>query len=129
MTGKDYTWYRSEQNGANREPGDMGWRIAWAPDGFTMQAHHSQTMSTSREPVEHIVYSDGIATVSIFIEESEGEASGRKSGSQRKGGVNTFSRQQGGFWITAVGEVPLKTVERMAGSVIAGSRESNTQLP
>ena len=35
------------------------------------------------------------------------------------GGVNTFARLDNGYQITAVGEVPQTTVQRMANSVVA----------
>lgn len=118
LTGKDYTWYKSDVNEEPSNPGKKGWRVAWVPDGFNMQTHHSQTMPMSKELVEHIIYTDGIAIVSIFIEKMDNDAS-ETIGSLKRGGMSTFTRHERGFQITAVGEVPHSTVERMAKSVVA----------
>ena len=61
------------------------------------------------------MYSDGLATVSVFIESptSEAEVAG---GFSRIGSANAYSHVFGGRQITAVGEVPMVTVESIATS-------------
>lgn len=119
LTGKDYTWYKNDLDQQPDPPGSgKGWRVTWAPDGFNMETRQSQMMPMNKEPVEHIIYTDGIAIVSIFIEKTEHNASDTM-GAFKKGGVNTFARHQNGYQITAVGEVPRATVEQMANSVVA----------
>ncbi|MEX2523872.1 MAG: MucB/RseB C-terminal domain-containing protein [Gammaproteobacteria bacterium] len=118
LTGKDYTWYKSDVNDKPSKPGNKGWRVTWVPDGFSMKTHQSQTMPMSREPVEHIIYTDGIAVVSVFIEKMDHDVS-ETIGSINRGGISTFTRHENGFQITAVGEVPRTTVEKMARSVLA----------
>lgn len=120
LTGKDYTWYKSDADRqvSNPDGGGRGWRVHWTPAGFDMQAHQFQHMPISTEPVEHIIYTDGIAIVSIFIERLERTES-ENLGASSMGGVNTYTRHKDGYQITAVGEVPLPTVEGMAKSVVA----------
>jgi len=118
LTGEDYTWYESAPGKETSGSEERHWRVTWAPQGFKMQMHRSQTMPTSKEPVEHIIYTDGIAAVSIFIEKMDDDASAG-IGSIKRGGINTFTRYDGSYQITAVGEVPYTTVEKMAESVVA----------
>jgi len=61
--------------------------------------------------VTHILYSDGLANVSVFIAP---EHDGNVSGPTSVGGSNSFSTVIDGYLVTAVGEVPAATVEQIA---------------
>ena len=91
------------------------WRATRLPDGFQLSVATLTRMAGSEHPVEHLVYSDGLATVSVFVEspESEPEVTG---GLSRIGSANAFSLEFSGRQITAVGEVPAVTVESIATS-------------
>jgi sigma-E factor negative regulatory protein RseB len=64
--------------------------------------------------VTHIVYGDGLATVSVFIAENEDQEIARRS---NVGASTSFSFESGDYQITAVGEVPAETVQRIASSM------------
>lgn len=89
------------------------WRATRLPDGFQLSVATLTRMAGSENPVEHLVYSDGLATVSVFVEspDSETEVAG---GLSRIGSANAFSFESSGRQITAVGEVPAVTVESIA---------------
>ncbi len=120
LTGKDYTWYENDRSEQPAASGGKNWRVTWMPDGFDKRAHQSQAMPTSREPVEHMVYTDGIAIVSVFVERLEQDGT-ESIGASRMGGVNTFAKHDNGYQITAIGEVPPATVEGIAKSVVANN--------
>jgi sigma-E factor negative regulatory protein RseB len=63
------------------------------------------------------VYSDGLATFSVFIEPDQGPAS--SSAAKSKGPINAYVRRLGDTMITVVGEVPPDTVRDVALSVRA----------
>jgi sigma-E factor negative regulatory protein RseB len=63
-----------------------------------------------------MVFSDGLASVSVFIEQLDDEGE-MAVGLSRMGGVNTYAKHLGDFQVTAVGEVPPTTVQRIANSV------------
>jgi sigma-E factor negative regulatory protein RseB len=92
------------------------WDVTWSPDGFAMMRREKQALAASDDEVDHLVYSDGMALVSIFIETS-GNNTGFIQGPTRIGAVNAFAHRVNGYRVTAVGEVPPTTVERMARSV------------
>lgn len=94
----------------------LQWKATWMPAGFNMNEHSRQAMMTSDIPVDHLVYSDGLAMVSIFIEKLSLKP-GKNEGPSKFGGVNTYSTTANGYQITAVGEVPTETVKQMADSV------------
>jgi sigma-E factor negative regulatory protein RseB len=120
VSGQDYTWYHHASAEPRAEGARNGeWRVAWMPDGFSMGEHERRALLTSGDPVDHMVFSDGLASVSVFIEKL-GEPPQMSAGPSRMGGISAFARNLGSYQVTAVGEVPPLTVQRMANSVAMG---------
>lgn len=117
LVGKDYTWYKDNGENQSLDGTEAPWKAGWMPAGFSMKEHQKRIMPTSREPVEHLIYTDGIALVSIFVEKLEKQKPD-SIGPSSMGGVHTYARLDDGYQITAVGEVPPATVKRMADSVV-----------
>lgn len=117
ISGEGFTWYRDDAS-QDYSPPDSGndWSVGWLPEGFHMSDRVFDPTSLSRMPVEHLVYSDGLASLSVFIE-TLGSASERLEGHSNMGAINAYGRVLGDFQITVVGEVPSITVERVADSV------------
>jgi sigma-E factor negative regulatory protein RseB len=67
---------------------------------------------------EHLVFSDGLARVSLFAQPLPDQAA-VLSGHQRRGALSVFGRLYRGLQIVVVGEVPAATAERFAQSVEA----------
>ncbi|MGQ5521877.1 MucB/RseB C-terminal domain-containing protein [Chitinimonas sp. PSY-7] len=78
------------------------------PGGFRLVTETRSQIPGKSAPVLHYLYSDGMATVSVFIEPA---GNGPVSLPLTQGTVNFFSRQIDGWRITALGEVPLRTVQ------------------
>ena len=90
------------------------WGSEDLPPGFRVISSHAETVSEGDEPLIHVLYSDGLANVSVFIEPAKGSIPASHS---RVGGSNSFSTQFEGHQVTAVGEVPPRTVELIASSM------------
>ncbi len=117
VSANDYTWYNNATKSNNTaEINNKKWQATWMPAGFSMSEHATQAIATSAMPVKHIVYTDGLATVSIFVEKNDQQPD-QYTGSVNIGGVNTYATHLDGYQITAVGEVPKATVKQMADSV------------
>ena len=82
-----------------------------------MKDYVKQMGDNSDSVVEHLIYTDGVAMVSVFIEKLRKDLS-VSIGPSRLGGVNAFARSFDGYQVTAVGEVPQATVQGMANSVV-----------
>lgn len=93
-----------------------GWQVDAIPPGFKKIIEMSRTMCDKKSPVEHIVYSDGLAGISVFIEKAS-EVSDSHSGLASQGAVHIYSRVVGDNLVTVVGEVPPRTVVEVADSV------------
>ena len=94
------------------------WRASTLPDGFRLSVSTQTPMAGSEYPVQHLVYSDGLAMVSVFIEHPNSEPEVAQ-GFSRVGSSNAFSHSLNGRQVTAVGEVPMRTVETIATSLTA----------
>lgn len=68
---------------------------------------------TQRE-VSHIVFSDGLAAISVFIEPG---SQSRTEGSIQQGALNIVGKRQGDYWLTIVGEVPSTAIRQVANSI------------
>ncbi|MBN8279730.1 MAG: MucB/RseB C-terminal domain-containing protein [Gammaproteobacteria bacterium] len=98
-----------------------GWEVGFLPPGFGLRAVRAQGNGGSGGALEHRVYTDGVASVSIFIEGGV-EQGEQGEGPSRIGAANAWTLRAGGNLVTAVGEVPVRTVEAIARSVRAPGR-------
>jgi sigma-E factor negative regulatory protein RseB len=95
-----------------------GWEINNIPDGFMISQQFKRLSPLRNSMMEHYVYSDGLAAVSVFIEMTDdGNAWTPVNGANRIGAVHAFGRTQDGYHITVVGEVPAQTVDMIGMSV------------
>ena len=114
---KKFTWYKAKDFKSNDEvKKSMSWKIMNVPAGFVqgVQRHHNMTMSAM--PVEHFMYSDGLSSVSIFVEKQMNKSKNLIGGSTM-GAVNAYGRAVGKYHVTVVGEVPHATVKMIGDSV------------
>jgi len=118
FSGRNFTWINNIINTANYENNsERKWVASWMPGGFSMSEYSKDPMSTSKMPVEHFIYTDGLASISIFVEKLSKQHKKINSGTTNSGGINTYSTLSDGYQITAVGEVPKATVKLIADSV------------
>jgi len=108
------------------------YRASELPPGFHLTVSGAQTLGGATTPATHLVYSDGLATVSVFVEAERDAKPGTDDkpatpaeppmqGLARVGSGFAFSTVVQGHQVTAVGEVPAQTVEFIAHSVKSSS--------
>jgi sigma-E factor negative regulatory protein RseB len=114
---KSMVWYR-EEGDSRKSPAKPGWTITSLPKGFMLSAHMLRQMPMRKQPVEHLVYTDGLAAVSIFVEKQEKGIKPVKPGTSSMGAVHAYGTNIGEYQITAVGAVPASTVSLIGGSVV-----------
>ncbi len=81
-----------------------------------MQANSREKMRSDGPDVEHLVYTDGIASLSVYVEPVTAE--GAISGLTSVGAVSAFGLTGKTHQVTVVGEVPGETARRVAQAVI-----------
>jgi sigma-E factor negative regulatory protein RseB len=88
------------------------WNNSPLPPGFQLTAQTAQMMPGVAEPVTHLVFSDGVATVSVFIQTMVFRNSPDQAGADVTpvGSSSAFASVQSGHKYVALGEVPPATV-------------------
>ncbi len=102
-------------------PGTLAWGAVRLPPGFRMTVRSAQTLPGSSGPVDHLVFTDGVASVSVFVEiqRTVNATPAGVAESATLGSSSAFSTVVDGHKVTAVGEVPPATVQFIATQVKA----------
>lgn len=117
---RDFRWVRQAAHAPAQAP---AWTVRQPPAGFKVLASAVQEMIGVPTPVDQLVLSDGLASVSVFIHAT---APGQvpATGSSRAGTSSSFSAVVEGHQVTAVGEVPPGTLKAIVSGVAHdGSRD------
>ncbi len=135
ISGEGYRWFRSEIGDGEAAPGQgpgeeraeergaagtghhSQWVVTRAPPGFVLRMSTHHPLPIGPAPVEHLVLSDGLASVSVFIERAMDEADAL-TGVSSMGAVNAYGRRLAGYQVTVVGEVPQATVVMIGKSIV-----------
>jgi sigma-E factor negative regulatory protein RseB len=115
-----FQWLRNAAAAPAPSADTLAWNAMRLPPGFRMSARYGQTLPGSTDPVDHLVFTDGVASVSVFVETQRARTDGvAVSESATVGSSSAFSTVIDGHKITAVGEVPPDTVRFIASQVKA----------
>ncbi len=140
-----FLWARNVEAGATPQ-GDEDresdfWRLTELPLGFRMTLRARQVMPGRAAPVTQWVFSDGMATVSVFVERGadalpsevrpghEGARTPATAGVTQLGSSSAYSTTVRGYRVTAIGEVPPDTVRAIAGSLAVPARTAPAAVP
>lgn len=94
-------------------PGNMSWRVTWVPPGY-------ESMAGGQAPGKNVMlYSDGLATFSVFVEQVEPDA--MPVGASMVGATVAYYHevldQDNNYGVTVMGEIPAMTAMMIAESV------------
>ncbi|MGN6580697.1 MAG: MucB/RseB C-terminal domain-containing protein [Bordetella sp.] len=106
------------------KPVDMaaqGWHVGM-PDGFKTIMEVARQMGPvsggAARTVSQMVLSDGLVAISLFIEPYDASRHRHPpAGPIHHGAINIYGKRVAGYWLTALGEVPVVTLERLANAV------------
>jgi sigma-E factor negative regulatory protein RseB len=96
-------------------PEAEGWRLKESVPGFTAMSCHTRETEASQgagAPMQW-VFSDGLASVSLFVEPFDAQRHGAEKAAVT-GATHSLNRRIGAHWLTALGEVPPATLRRFA---------------
>ncbi len=94
----------------------LHWHVASLPAGFELELQRQHTISGDGVAVEHLIFSDGLASVSVFIEPRR-DTDEASAGASQRGSVNAYTRLMPQQRVTVLGEVPLATVRQIGESI------------
>ena len=107
--------YKEERGELFPDP-KPSWTVEDKPAGFRLAMHLMRRIAGRKEVVQHLVYSDGLAGVSVFIGRRPA-GPGIRAQLFRLGALHVFRSVVDHRMITVLGDVPTLTVETMALSV------------
>lgn len=99
-------------------PERIKWRVQ-LPPGFFLAEQGVVGRRTDKKTFEHIVYTDGLASISVFIEKYSNEKPIQNRQAIQQGAINALALmdKHNQHRITVVGEVPTATVQKIADSL------------
>jgi sigma-E factor negative regulatory protein RseB len=93
-----------------------GWGLSSELPGFRKVAELRRRVGGAGA-VGQVVYSDGLAAVSVFIEPLEGRRDPVRTGLASVGAIHIYTREVAKHMVTVVGEAPAASVQRIANAV------------
>ncbi len=112
-------WHVTDLVTSFLKEGEMNWKIRKLPAGFKKLIEMRRNLTEKSPLVDHVALSDGLATVSIFIESLKKDVPPPASGFfTNRGAINIYVRTQDDHKITTVGEVPVETIKLIGDSVV-----------
>lgn len=84
------------------------WRFDWVPNGYQLSVHRVNAKDDEHNSLRHFVFTDGLASISLYIEKVE-EAGFQ--GVSRMGATHAVSVYKDEHQITAIGEAPAVTLK------------------
>ena len=108
-------WQVLENASADVVAQDTGWVVTRVPPGFAKIMEGFRKLRGRRDRIAHLVFSDGLVSVSVFVEPIV--AASTPAGFLQKGGLNVYSLRLDDHLITVMGETPGATVRQIAHSV------------
>lgn len=99
----------------------IDWEIKVLPAGYRKVDQLVRKVQGKPGPVTHLVFSDGLAFVSIFIEHVSKPAkdkAAQKNALSTAGNTSFYSNVNNGHLVTVIGDVPEATVVQFANAIV-----------
>ena len=109
-------WITDSQPRDEAKSVDTGWTVNDPPPGFRKVTELRRSLPGRTAPVSQLVYSDGVVSVSVFVEPN-GTPQRTQEGSSEDGTTTFFVRPMGDMLVSVLGEVPLATAQQVARGV------------
>jgi sigma-E factor negative regulatory protein RseB len=92
------------QNASLDVPADVDWNVT-PPPGFAQVQKAVRPLPGKAMPVTHLVFSDGLSVLSLFVEPADPKVQ-RLRGLSAEGAIGAYGREVDGYTVTTMGEVP-----------------------
>lgn len=110
-------WSTVERAHSDIDLKSLGWFYR-EPPGYRRVVEIDRQFRDGRQ-VSQLILTDGLATISIFIEPYQENLSHHQmGGASRSGAVNLYGKRHGSYWVMVAGEAPAATVRQLADSIV-----------
>jgi sigma-E factor negative regulatory protein RseB len=118
---KEPGWQTEDRGSKAVKIGDTGWGSSSPPTGFKLVTELKRSLPGRSGQVAQLVFSDGVAAMSVFIEPL-GTKTGGFSRAAEEGMVSYALRAVDNHQVTVIGEVPVATAQGLANSIAVRQR-------
>ena len=94
---------------------NFAWQVKWLPQGFNPVKADRHRIAQTKQPVEFMMFSDGLVDVSVYI--SKSQDSQRAAGVVMDGATVALNHVIDGYEVSVVGKIPAETAKIIADSV------------
>lgn len=100
----DMTGKRIQKASLDKPAAAVAWEVM-PPPGFEQVQEAVRSLPGKQMPVTHLVFSDGLSVLSMFVEPVDRQAK-RLHGLSAEGAIGVYAREVDGYTVTTLGEVP-----------------------
>ncbi len=97
------------------KPADLAWSVT-PPPGYERVQDAVRVLPGKHAPVVHLVFSDGLSVLSMFVEPVDPQVQ-RLQGLSAEGAIGVYAREVDGYTVTTLGEVPNMALIEAGNSV------------
>lgn len=95
---------------------ELQWQVNWLPAGFKRLNANRHRISTTKKPVEFMLFNDGLIDVSVYVNASDDTK--RAADFVMDGATVVLTQAVNGFEVSVVGKIPSQTAKAIADSVV-----------
>jgi len=93
----------------------LSWTVDWLPQGFKQINANRHRISATKQPVEFMLFGDGLVDVSVYVTKSKEQQ--RAVDFVMDGATVALNQVVNGFEVSVVGKIPSVTAKKIADSV------------
>ncbi len=112
-----FVWHRDADETDDTPLQKTTWMVTHLPEGFMLTHHSQHPMPSSKYVAEHMVYSDTLASLSVFIEQVGEDRRMLLNGASHMGAANAYGTFVDNYHVTVVGDVPAAAVRLVGESI------------
>jgi sigma-E factor negative regulatory protein RseB len=116
FSGKSQEWRVVNARATESPKGEGAWVFQGQLPGYQQSALMRRQLKQDRPDAYHIVFSDGLAAISVFIEPAAADHNERV-GLFVSGPFNVYKRPHGDHMLTVLGEVPMAALKRVGDGI------------
>ena len=93
----------------------LSWKVNWLPPGFEQINANRHRISSTKQPVEFMLFGDGLVNISVYVTQSQEKQ--RSVDYVMDGATVALSQVVKGIEVSVVGKIPSITAKKIADSV------------
>ena len=111
------TWRMDKRARQKVSNGSPNWHVSAYPPGYRKVLEMHKQINAGGNEQTHLVFTDGFAAVSIFIENRKKR--GFRAGLSKEGALNVYRRVVDGDFVTVIGDAPVSAITLIGDSVVS----------